>query len=150
VRVQREDTDAKGEFAEWMVKHIDRWFSFAKGLHPEIERMEDIILVTGRHRARSWANIAFIESQGSVQRGPMQVPLGVHVSGSPSSHVGVDWKLPRETGEGVVLNMGPSGEVRRCLHCTVGRRLHPHGLRTYLRTNVYLSEDSASLAPTKY
>jgi hypothetical protein len=67
VRVQREDTDAKGEFAEWMVKHIDRWFSFAKGLHPGIERMEDIVLVTGRHRARSWANIAFIESQGPVR-----------------------------------------------------------------------------------
>jgi hypothetical protein len=113
VRVQREDTDARGEFAEWMVKHIDRWFSFAKGLRQGIERMEDIILVTGRHLTRSWANIAFIENQGSARRGPMQVSLGVHVSESFSSHFSVDWKLPREPGQGVVLNMGPSGEVRR-------------------------------------
>lgn len=110
VRVQREDTDARGEFAEWMVKHIDRWFSFAKGLRQGIERMEDIILVTGRHLTRSWANIAFIENQGSARRGPMQVSLGVHVSESFSSHFSVDWKLPREPGQGVVLNMGPSGE----------------------------------------
>lgn len=115
VRIQREDTVARGEFAEWMVKHIDHWFSFAKGLHPGIERMEDIILVTGRHRTKSWANLAFIESQGPVRSGPMQVSLGVRVSGSPSSHVSVDWKFPREPGQGVVLNMGPSGEVRQGL-----------------------------------
>ena len=94
-----------------MVRHIDNWFSYAKGLHPGIERMDDIILVTGRHRTRSWTNIAFMESQGPVRRGPMQVSLGVHVSGSPSDRVGVDWKFPREPGQGVVLNMGPSGEV---------------------------------------
>ena len=121
VRAQREDTLAGGEFAEWMVKHIDLWFSFAKGLHAGIERMDDIILVTGRHRTNSWTNIAFIESQGPVRRGPMQVTLSVRVSGSPSSHVGVDWKPPREPGQGVVFSMGPSGEVRRCLACTTGR-----------------------------
>ncbi|KAH9052705.1 hypothetical protein EDB87DRAFT_377982, partial [Lactarius vividus] len=109
VRVQREDTVARGDFAEWMVKHIDSWFSFAETLNLGIERMEDIILVTGRHHTRSWANIAFVESQGLVQR---QVSLGVHVSGSPPGHVDVDWKFPHELGlsRGVALNMGPSGE----------------------------------------
>ncbi|KAF8266280.1 hypothetical protein EI94DRAFT_217613 [Lactarius quietus] len=77
VRVQSEDTDAKGEFAEWMVGHIDDCFSFAKGRHPEIKKMEDIILVTGHHRAKSWANIAFIESPGPGRTGPMQVSLRV-------------------------------------------------------------------------
>ena len=155
VRAQREDTVARGDFAEWMVKHIDRWFSFAKGLHPGVERMEDIILVTGCHRTRSWTNIAFIESQGLVRRDTMKVSLGVQVSGGPPSQVSVDWKVPHELGQGVVSNMGPSGEVRRRLACTMGRALrrHLHGLvriRTYLRTNVYLSEDSVSPTPAKY
>ena len=110
VKAQREDTVARGEFAEWMVRHIDNWFSYAKRLHPGIERMDDIILVTGRHRTRSWTNIAFMESQGSV-RSPMQVSLRVHVSESPSTRVSVDWNFPCEPGQGVVLNMGPSGEV---------------------------------------
>ncbi|KAH9012361.1 hypothetical protein EDB85DRAFT_1877774 [Lactarius pseudohatsudake] len=111
VRAQREDTVARGDFAEWMVKHVDSWFSFAKTLDLGIEsiRMEDIILVTGRHRTRSWTNVAFIESQGLVQK---QVAFGVHVSGSPPSHISVDWKSPRELGQGVASNMGPSGEVR--------------------------------------
>ncbi|KAH9019201.1 hypothetical protein EDB84DRAFT_624816 [Lactarius hengduanensis] len=109
VRAQREDTVARGDFAEWMVKHVDSWFSFAKTLDLGIEsiRMEDIILVTGRHRTRSWTNVAFIESQGLVQK---QVAFGVHVSGSPPSHISVDWKSPRELGQGVASNMGPSGE----------------------------------------
>jgi hypothetical protein len=123
VRAQREDTIARGDFAEWMVKHIDRWFSFAKGLHLGIERMEDIILVTGRHRTRSWTNIAFIESQGLLRRDTMK--LGVQVSGGPSSHVSVDWKVPHELGQGVVSKMGPSGEVRRRLACTIDRALRP-------------------------
>ena len=101
-----------------MVKHIDRWFSFAKGLPQGVERMEDIILVTGRHRARSWTNIAFIESQGLVRRETMRVSLGVEVSGSPPSHVSVNWKVPHKLSQGVVSNMRPSGEVRRRLACT--------------------------------
>ncbi|KAH9031594.1 hypothetical protein EDB83DRAFT_1841824 [Lactarius deliciosus] len=92
-----------------MVQHVDSWFSFAKTLDLGIEsiRMEDIVLVTGRHRTRSWTNIAFIESQGRVQR---QVAFGVHVSGTPPSYISVDWKSPRELGQGVASNMGPSGE----------------------------------------
>lgn len=121
VRAQREDTVARGEFAEWMVKHIDLWFFFAKRLHPGIEKMEDIILVTGRHRTKSWTNIAFIESQGPVRSGPMQVSMSVRVSGSASSHVSVDWKSPREPGQGVELNMGPSGEVCRRLAFSTAR-----------------------------
>ena len=155
VRAQREDTVTKGDFAEWMIKHIDRWFSFAKRLHPRIERMEDIILVTGRHRTRSWTNLAFIENQGLVGRDTMQVSLNVQVSGGPLSHVNVDWKVPHKLSQGVASNMGPSGEVRRRLACAVGRalRLHLHGLvriRIYPRINAYLSEDSVSPTPAKY
>ncbi|KAI9439505.1 hypothetical protein H4582DRAFT_1812255 [Lactarius indigo] len=119
VRAQREDTVARGDFAEWMVKHIDSWFSFAKTLDLGIDnlRMEDIVLVTGRHRTRSWTNVAFSESQDLTRR---QVALGVHVSGSPPSCISIDWKFSPELGQGVALNMGPSGEVRRRLARTLG------------------------------
>ena len=143
----REDTVAGGEFVEWMVKHIDRWFSFAKGLYPGIERMEDIILVTGRHRTKSWANIEFIENRGIVRRIPTQASLPVPGSFSNASIV---WTFSRGPGQEVTLNIVPNGKVRRDLPYTIGRPLHPYGLRPYLRTYAYLSEDSVSLAPTKY
>ena len=112
---QREDTVAGGEFAEWMVKHIDRWFSFAKKLHPEIERMEDIILVTGCHRTKSWANIVFRENRGFHRRYPKQAMLPF--PGSPSSDPIVLWQFSGETGQ-TILNIMPNGKVRPGLPCT--------------------------------
>ncbi|KAI0291208.1 hypothetical protein B0F90DRAFT_1778937 [Multifurca ochricompacta] len=75
VQAQRQDTVARGEFGRWIVKHINLWFAFTQELGLGLNRMEDIILVTGFHRARSWANIAFSEDI-----------------------------------QGVVLNLGPSGQ----------------------------------------
>jgi hypothetical protein len=66
VSAQREDTVALGEFAKYIVKHIDQWFAFARELGAGISRREDIVLVTGCDFARSWANIAFQEGDGDV------------------------------------------------------------------------------------
>ena len=115
---QREDTVAGGEFAEWMVEHIDRWFSFAKRLRPEIERMEDIILVTGRHRTKSWANVVFEENWGFHVRYPTQAMLPF--PGSPSNDPTVLWQFSGETGQ-TILNIMPNGKVRPCLPYTFGR-----------------------------
>jgi hypothetical protein len=41
-----------------------------------IDQMEEIILVTGCHRTRSWANVAFLENQVDAQ-----VSFGVKVEG---------------------------------------------------------------------
>ena len=114
---QREDTVAKGEFAEWMVKHIDCWFSFAKGLYPEIERMEDIILVTGRHLTKLWANIAFDEYRGGIiRRFPEQILLEAPVSWSPLARDRTIWTLHSSDGS-VMKNMAHDGKVRRGLPC---------------------------------
>jgi hypothetical protein len=67
--------------------------------------MEDIILVTGRHLARSWANVAFSESQSGEQAS--------FVVAADDSGVNVEWRLSREDAGGVALNCGPSGQV----HC---------------------------------
>ena len=67
--------------------------------------MEDIVLVTGCHLARSWANIAFLGS-----REEEQVSFGVRVSGVSN----VEWRFPPEEVQGVASNLGPSGQVRFC------------------------------------
>jgi len=76
-----------------------------------ITRLEVIVLVTGCHLARSFANIAFSEA-----RGEEQVSFGIQVCSV--SHV--EWRFPLEDVQGVALNVGPSGQVRfsvfSCLH----------------------------------
>jgi hypothetical protein len=103
VPAQREDTFARGDFAKYICKHIDVWYQFARELGFGIDRMEDIILVTGRDLARSWVNVAFSESHEEEQ-----VSFGVQVTGSSN----VEWQLPLEDMQGVAVNRGPSGQVR--------------------------------------
>ena len=66
--------------------------------------MEDIVLVTGYHRTRSWSNIAFYESQADSR-----VSLSVQ---TPSTHgTTVRWRVLSQGMQGAVLHPGPSGEV---------------------------------------
>ena len=99
---QHEDTIATGDFGRWIVKNIDYWFSFAENLGLGINRMQDIILVTGRHRAKSWVNAAFSEGQGSSE-----ISFGIRVSGASSVNI-----EQRQVRGGARLNVGPNGEVR--------------------------------------
>jgi hypothetical protein len=100
VPAQREDTAARGDFAKCIIKHIDEWFAFARECGTGISRREDIVLVTGRHLARSWANIAFQERNE-------QVSFGVKVNGNSD----VEWRFTPEGANGVAYNLGPNGEV---------------------------------------
>jgi len=108
VPARREDTVARGEFEQWIINHIDRWFLFMKSLGLGIEHMEDIILVTGCHRTRSYTNVIFSESQDGAQ-----VSFGVRVGGSGT---GVEWRFSREQIGGVVAKCGPNGDVRPFSH----------------------------------
>jgi hypothetical protein len=67
VPAQSEDTIALGAFGDWMVKHIDAWYGFSRGLGLGINRMGDIMLVTGRHRAKSWINVAFTQGHRKAE-----------------------------------------------------------------------------------
>jgi hypothetical protein len=100
---QRQDTLAEGVFGKWIVKNIHVWFAFTQRLGLGIARIEDIVLVTGCHVARSWANIAFLEGHGEVS-------FGVQVSGVSN----VEWQFPPEEIQGVACNLGPGGQVRLC------------------------------------
>jgi hypothetical protein len=101
-----QDTLARADFAKWIVKHIDTWFAFARRLGLGIEQMEEIILVTGRDRTKSWTNIAFLGSQPDAQ-----VSFGVKVVPGLVED-GIQWQLSPGKVRGAVLNKGPCGKVR--------------------------------------
>jgi hypothetical protein len=108
VKARREDTLAKGDFGAWMLKNIDRWFSFARGLGLGIEQMEEIILVTGCDRTRSWTNVAFIGNENNAQ-----ATFGVKVVHGPAA-INIEWRSSPERVQGAVLLQGPDGTVRWC------------------------------------
>ena len=97
---ERQDTAARGDFGEWMLENIDACFKIAGDLGYGIERMEDIILVTGCHLAKSWVSAAFSDSRGSSE-----VSFGVRVSGNSGVH------FDGRSVNGRGLKLGPSGEV---------------------------------------
>jgi hypothetical protein len=86
------------------VKYIDSWFAFARKLGLGIERMEEIILVTGCDRTKSWANIAFLENEDDSR-----VSFGVRVENPDPS---ITFQFSPENAQGAVLHHGPEGEVR--------------------------------------
>ncbi|KAH8984037.1 hypothetical protein EDB92DRAFT_1546751 [Lactarius akahatsu] len=102
VTTQREDTLTQDHFREWIAKHIDSWFAFTKRLRLGVE-MEDIVLVTGCHRTRSWSNMTFNEVQTDAQ-----FSLGVDVAGTLGASV--KWRASSLRIQGAVLSQGPSGE----------------------------------------
>ena len=134
------------DFGKWMVKHIDQWFAWIRRKGLEINRMEDIILVTGTDHARSSANVAFLGGQAVAR-----VSFGVDVARSK-----IKWQFSSERkAGGAVWNWGPSGEVSR--HAMFFRhqmlryfwRDFVHA-RTSPRISVYLFEGSASLVGAWY
>ena len=130
----------------WIVKHINSWFAFARKLGLGIERMEEIILVTGCDRTKSWANMAFFGNQANSQ-----VSFGVRVEGPDPS---ITFQFPLENSQGAMLHHGPHGKVRLY---AVGNNWRTEKLwhdslpvRTCLRINVYSSGDIVSLALSGY
>jgi hypothetical protein len=106
VEARREDTLAKGDFGQWMLKHIDRWFAFARGLGLGIEQMEELVLVTGYDRTKSWMNVAFLGNQVDAR-----VSFRVDVDDRDAS---INFRHSPQHVQGAVLNKGPKGKVRWC------------------------------------
>jgi hypothetical protein len=75
----------------------------AEDLGLGLNRMEDIILVTGRHLAKSWVNVVFTESRAGAQ-----LSFVVQASGNSGVH------LEERSATGGDLKLGPSGEVGHC------------------------------------
>ena len=101
---RREDTLARGDFSRWMMRNIDSWFAFAKNLGLGIERIEEIVLVTGCDLTRSWTNIVFLDDQADAR-----VSFGVNVEGPDTS---INFRFSPEDARGAVVRHGPEGTVR--------------------------------------
>jgi len=114
-----EDTVAQGDFGKWLVKNIDCCMKIAEDLGLGVNRMEDIILVTGRHLARSWVNVVFSESRGGAQ-----LSFAVRTSGNS----GV--RLEGRSATGGDVKLGPSGEVSFCTIFWLHLIMRIHGLDT--------------------
>ena len=97
---ERKDTVALGDFGKWIVKNIYDCMKLAEERGLGVSRMEDIILVTGRHLAKSWVRAVFSESRGSAQ-----ASFCAQVSGDSVVH------LEERTVSGAQLALGPNGEV---------------------------------------
>lgn len=106
VEAKRQDTVARGDFGKWMIGHIDCWFNFAHRLGLGLGNMEDIILVTGCHRTRSWINIAFMGSYSDAR-----VSFGVEVTDGDGPEVDIKWRLSPNRIRGAELSRGPNGKV---------------------------------------
>ncbi|KAH9070966.1 hypothetical protein EDB83DRAFT_2365601 [Lactarius deliciosus] len=99
VQARSENTVALVHFGKWMIEHIGSWFSWARRLALGVNKMEDIILVTGCHRTRTWVNIVFPGGSGDAS-----VFLDVNFDADR-----VRFDLHRERSRGALINMGPSG-----------------------------------------
>ena len=105
IQAKGQNTVASTDFGKWIISHIDHWFSWARQLGVGIDRMEDIILVTGTHCSRSWTNVVFPGGQGDAQ-----ASFGAKVDHRGDA-VAINWQFSHERSRGVVLNCGPDGEV---------------------------------------
>jgi hypothetical protein len=95
----REDTPHIGLFRTEIIKRCDSWLEFAKGFG--IDRMEELVLVTGCDRTQSWALAAFMESNASAG---ISFDLSL-LSGIASAPV-IKWKFTRTESRNIPYNYG--------------------------------------------
>jgi hypothetical protein len=77
-------------FEDYIRNHVDQWFSFAKRSGLGVERMEDLILVTGCTMVTSWGAAAFIDSDQDAE-----VSLSVELQ--PKGGASFSWRVIRPT-----------------------------------------------------
>jgi hypothetical protein len=125
-----------------MVKNIDSWFAFARGLGLGIEQMEEIVLVTGFHLTKSWANVVFLE--GHANR---HASFGVRAN----NDVGITWKFSPGSVRGGMRSCGPEGKVCQFVSDFEMTLAWSFALfRTCRVINAYLYEDSVLLVSPGY
>jgi hypothetical protein len=106
LNARREDTLALSAFGKWIVKHIDSLLAFSRELQLGPERMDEIILVTGCDRTRSWTNVVFLGDEVDSERS-----YGVKPAERIDSNMNIQFSPGDFTGG--VLRHGPQGAVRR-------------------------------------
>jgi hypothetical protein len=69
-------------FEDYIRDHVDRWFNWAQNNKLGVERMEDLILVSGCTLVTSWAAAAFVDNTFEAE---------ISLASRPLSNVGVSF-----------------------------------------------------------
>ncbi|KAI0029230.1 hypothetical protein K488DRAFT_33806, partial [Vararia minispora EC-137] len=102
---RREDTFRKRDFRDYLVAHCERWLQFAQGHGLDVERMEELILVTGCDRTQPWALAAFTST--SVSAG---ISFDLSVLSSTVATPSLKWTVLQREGHSIPYNYGPRPE----------------------------------------
>ena len=78
----REDVIRMDVFEDYMSDHAEMWFKWALNIKVGIERMEDIILVSGRTLVTSWAAAVFTDNTFEAE---------ISLASRPISNVGANF-----------------------------------------------------------
>jgi len=62
-----EDVIRTKVFEDYIRDHVDSWFAFARRYNFDVERMEDLILVTGCTLVTSWGVAAFVDNTSDAE-----------------------------------------------------------------------------------
>ena len=128
-----EDAIATDDFEKWITGNISGCMRLAEEKGMKVKHMEDIILVTGRHLAKSWVRAVFSESRGGAQ-----VSFVVKVLSGNSV------RLEERNVSGAQLEFGPNGEVGFCIIIKDQNVLRNDIMHTsnyhWLKTNAYSFE----------
>ena len=96
---RREDTLSVVHFQEWIIAHIDSLHALAKKLGVE---EEEITLVTGFHRTKSWSSVTVNSEKSDVE---FSLGFDAPIIGASAS-----WHSSNHRIQGAVRNQGPSGD----------------------------------------
>ena len=77
-------------FEDYIRDHVDSWFAFSRRYNLDVERMEDLILVTGCTLVTSWGVAAFVDSASDAE-------ISLRTQARPGGGAMFDWRVNRPT-----------------------------------------------------
>ncbi len=92
----REDVIRTKAFEDYIRDHCESWFAFAQRNRLDVQRMEDIILVSGCTLVTAWAAAAFVDNNLDSE-----ISLGCQTLGSSATF---QWHFARQTSQSVAYN----------------------------------------------
>jgi hypothetical protein len=105
---QSEDVIRTKVFEDYIRDHVESWFSFARRHNLDVERMEDLILVTGCTLVSSWGITAFPDDT-------LDAEVSLRSQASDGGGGSFDW---REVRPGAIYQNSNQDPVRPLRHIT--------------------------------
>ena len=117
-------------FEDYIRDHVDSWFNFARRHNLDVDRMEDLILVTGCTLVTSWGVAAFVDNT-------LEAELSLRTNAANGGGASFDWRVIRPT---VSYRNSYPGLVRSLRHIVTSSLILQSVGRVMYRINAYSSE----------